>query len=272
MFKQLVTLSILFVMLLTGAFSATAATPTVEINGGEITNGRTLVPLRTIFEELGATVKWEHTNKTVTATKGSTTVFLKIGSTTTKVNGSTVTIDVPAKITNGRTLVPLRFVSESLGATVTWDGQVATIATAEKIITVKPTNAKQPSPVEGLSDFEAKVVELTNAERKKHGLAELNADLPLSKVALEKSRDMKVNGYFSHTSPTYGSPFTMMKDFGIDYTAAGENIAMGHRSAEEVVQAWMDSEGHRANILNEAFTHIGVGESSYYWTQMFIRK
>ncbi|MDF2592072.1 MAG: sporulation protein, partial [Clostridia bacterium] len=77
-----------------------------------------------------------------------------------------------------------------------------------------------------------------------------------------------------HTSPTYGSPFDMMKQFGITYKTAGENIAMGQRTPEEVVKAWMNSPGHRANILKSSFTHIGVGyvANGSYWTQMFIGK
>ncbi len=80
---------------------------------------------------------------------------------------------------------------------------------------------------------------------------------------------MKNKNYFDHTSPTYGSPFDMMKSFGISYKAAGENIAMGQKTPEQVVQAWMDSPGHRANIMNSSFTHIGVGyvASGNYWTQ-----
>ncbi|WP_188455182.1 CAP domain-containing protein [Virgibacillus oceani] len=125
-----------------------------------------------------------------------------------------------------------------------------------------------------LNQFEQQVVELTNQEREKQGLEPLQIDEELSKVAREKSRDMQANGYFAHNSPTYGSPFDMMKQFGIDYRTAGENIAKGQRSPEEVVNAWMNSEGHRANILNPEFTHIGVGyvESGNYWTQQFIGK
>ena len=96
----------------------------------------------------------------------------------------------------------------------------------------------------------------------------------LSKVARTKSEDMKNKNYFDHNSPTYGSPFDMMKSFGISYTSAGENIAMGQKTPEQVVQAWMDSPGHRANIMNSSFTQIGVGyvASGNYWTQMFIGK
>ena len=85
---------------------------------------------------------------------------------------------------------------------------------------------------------------------------------------------MQTKNYFSHTSPTYGSPFDMMKAYGISYKSAGENIAMGQRSPEEVVQAWMNSQGHRENIMNANFTHIGVGHvtTGNYWTQMFIGK
>jgi uncharacterized YkwD family protein len=125
-----------------------------------------------------------------------------------------------------------------------------------------------------LSQFEKQVVDLTNQERAKNGLPALKMDAELSKVAREKSNDMKAKNYFSHTSPTYGSPFDMMKQFGVDYRAAGENIAMGQRSPEEVVNAWMNSEGHRKNILSSNFTHIGVGHNAdgNYWTQMFISK
>ncbi|MFT4415839.1 CAP domain-containing protein [Fredinandcohnia humi] len=144
---------------------------------------------------------------------------------------------------------------------------------------VQQQPVQEPSQVEtqpvahSLSEFEQRVVTLTNNERAKYGLAPLQVDEKLSEVARTKSADMKQNGYFSHTSPTYGSPFNMMKTFGIQYRAAGENIAKGQRSPEEVVNAWMNSEGHRKNILSSSFTHIGVGHvEGNYWTQMFIGK
>lgn len=137
-----------------------------------------------------------------------------------------------------------------------------------------PAENKTEQTASAVSEFEKKVVELTNAERAKQGLAPLELDEELSKVAKEKSNDMKKNNYFAHNSPTYGSPFDMMKQFGVEYRTAGENIAMGQKSPEEVVNAWMNSEGHRANIMNGEFTHIGVGhvEEGNYWTQMFIGK
>ncbi|MGZ7148466.1 CAP domain-containing protein [Bacillus sp. BC08] len=138
----------------------------------------------------------------------------------------------------------------------------------------KPAEQKPAEEAKSLSEFEQRVVELTNAERARQGLPALKIDTELSKVARVKSEDMQKNNYFDHNSPTYGSPFDMMKKFGISYTSAGENIAQGQRTPEEVVQAWMNSAGHRANILNNGFTHIGVGyvESGNYWTQQFITK
>ena len=120
--------------------------------------------------------------------------------------------------------------------------------------------------------YEQEVVRLVNVERNKQGLKSLTGDWQLSRVARYKSQDMKDKGYFSHTSPTYGSPFEMMKSFGISYRTAGENIAKGQRTPAEVVKAWMNSSGHRANILNRSFTKIGVGyvKDGNYWTQMFI--
>ncbi|WP_203362773.1 CAP domain-containing protein [Bacillus sp. REN10] len=128
-----------------------------------------------------------------------------------------------------------------------------------------------------VKNFEQEVIRLTNVERQKNGLAPLATDWQLSRVARYKSTDMANKNYFSHTSPTYGSPFQMMKAFGISYRAAGENIAAGQQTPQAVVNAWMNSSGHRANILSSSFTHIGVGyykggSQGVYWTQMFISK
>ena len=89
------------------------------------------------------------------------------------------------------------------------------------------------------------------------------------KLARLKSEDMKNNNYFDHTSPTYGSPFEMMQQFGISYGTAGENISKGKKTAEEVMSSWMNSPGHRANILSQNYKYIGVGLLGDLWTQMF---
>ncbi|HHX72468.1 MAG TPA: secretion protein [Clostridiales bacterium] len=137
--------------------------------------------------------------------------------------------------------------------------------------TTKPSTTTPTTPPTNLS-YEEQVVVLVNKERAARGLAPLTLSSKLSDVARAKSEDMRKNKYFAHESPTYGSPFDMMKQFGISYRTAGENIAMGYRTPEAVVQGWMNSPGHRANILNKSFTTIGVGyvADGHYWTQMFI--
>ncbi|MGA9288392.1 MAG: CAP domain-containing protein [Anaerobacillus sp.] len=136
------------------------------------------------------------------------------------------------------------------------------------------SNKRDTQQESGLSEFEQQVVNLTNEERAKAGLPALEVDTELSKVAQAKSEDMRDNNYFAHNSPTNGSPFDMMNQFGIKYQSAGENIAKGQQTPEEVVNAWMNSEGHRKNIMNDSFTHIGVGyvEEGNIWTQQFIGK
>ena len=128
-----------------------------------------------------------------------------------------------------------------------------------------------PTLPESVTAYETEVVRLVNDVRKANGLKPLLQDWQLSRVARYKSQDMRDLGYFSHPSPTYGSPFNMMKSFGISYKTAGENIAKGYSTPKAVVDAWMNSSGHRANILNPSYTHIGVGfvASGNYWTQMF---
>ncbi|MGF9699224.1 MULTISPECIES: CAP domain-containing protein [Paenibacillus] len=133
-------------------------------------------------------------------------------------------------------------------------------------------NTSNNSNESAQSDFAAQVVKLVNAERSKAGLSALASDSLLDKVALAKAKDMSNNNYFDHQSPTYGSPFDMMKQFGVTYSYAGENIAKGQKTPQEVVTAWMNSEGHRANILSKNFTKIGVGYFNGYWAQEFIGK
>ena len=123
---------------------------------------------------------------------------------------------------------------------------------------------------------EQKLLELINAERTKNGLSALAFDEELQRVAKIKAQDLVDNNYFSHNSPTYGSPFQMMQSFGISYKAAGENIA-GNSSLEGAVTAWMNSEGHKENILSNAYNYTGIGivDSPKYGkilVQMFIGK
>ena len=136
-------------------------------------------------------------------------------------------------------------------------------------------NNNSGSTSESFSAYQKEVVDLVNIERAKAGLNPLTLDSSISNVATKKSQDMIDDNYFSHNSPTYGSPFDMLKKFGISYKTAGENIAMGQKTPKEVVNAWMNSEGHRKNIMNPNFSKIGVGVAqksggSIYWTQIFV--
>jgi len=153
---------------------------------------------------------------------------------------------------------------------------VPTTPTKPTTPSTKPStpSTSTPSTSSALNAYENKVFELTNVERSKNGLKPFTLNVELSKVARLKSQDMTDKNYFDHNSPTYGSPFDMMKHFGISYNYAAENIAKGQRTPEEVVTAWMNSAGHRANILNPNLTQIGVGYDSRAntWTQQFIGK
>lgn len=127
-----------------------------------------------------------------------------------------------------------------------------------------------------LTDDEQETFKLINEQRIAAGLPALKMDYELQNVARTKAQDMVDKNYFSHTSPTYGSPFDMMKSFGITYKTAGENIA-GNSSNNGAVNAWMNSEGHKANILNSNYNYTGIGivNSSKYgkiYVQMFIGK
>ncbi|PKM49547.1 MAG: serine protease [Firmicutes bacterium HGW-Firmicutes-7] len=127
-----------------------------------------------------------------------------------------------------------------------------------------------------LSAAEQEMVTLVNQARSQNNLPALKVDTALANVARTKAKDMIDNNYFSHNSPTYGSPFDMMKSFSIRYIKAGENIA-GNQTVQAAHDALMNSPGHRANILSQDYTHIGIGivEGGNYgnmFTQMFISK
>ena len=126
----------------------------------------------------------------------------------------------------------------------------------------------------GRSRFAAEVVSLTNAHRASHGLRPLADDPRLTAAAQAYSEDMAVRRFYSHTSPEGTQPWDRARAAGSTHLGIGENIACGQRSPAEVVQGWMDSPGHRANILKPDFTHIGVGfqgggTAGTYWTQLF---
>ncbi|MFC4355200.1 CAP domain-containing protein [Chryseomicrobium palamuruense] len=128
-----------------------------------------------------------------------------------------------------------------------------------------------------LSTYEQQLLNLVNKEREAEGLQPLQYDSKVAKVAQLKAQDLLTNNYFEHESPTYGSPSEMLTQFDVSWTASGENIAAGQRSVEEVHEGWMNSPGHRENILQEIYTHVGFGftegggDYGTYWVQLFTR-
>ncbi len=132
------------------------------------------------------------------------------------------------------------------------------------------------TPSSTLTSDELEVFNLINQQRANNGLPALKIDSEVQRVARIKAQDMVDNNYFSHNSPTYGTPFNMLKSFGVSYKSAGENIA-GNSSNSSAVTAWMNSSGHRANILNSSYNYTGIAvvNGSKYgkiYVQMFIGK
>ncbi|MUT67579.1 CAP domain-containing protein [Paenibacillus sp. NEAU-GSW1] len=200
------------------------------------------------------------TTKPSTGT-GTTTKPSTGTGTTTKPSTGTGTTTKPSTGT-GTTTKP------STGTGTTTKPSTGT-GTTTKPSTGTGNNSNTNSGTVSQSEFQKQVVTLVNQERAKAGLAALATDALLTKVATAKAKDMDDNNYFSHTSPTYGSPFDMMKQFGVTYSYAGENIASGQKTPQEVMNAWMNSSGHRANILSANFKKIGVGYVNGKWVQEF---
>lgn len=299
LFRAKLSITLLIVCLLGGtlfSFEQVSANGAVQVyvDGKEVhfsdvqpivKDGRTLVPVRAIVDAMGAKTSWNGSQQraeiSLNHRKAHFILNLPYVQKYQTANQATYShileIDTPAQLVQNRTMVPLRAVGEALGYRVGWDARTQT-ATYQK---GNPTTTfKQYGVVGDISKLQQKELEVffqTNQEREAQGAKALSLHVNLSAVAQEKSRDMHNQQYFDHTSPTYGSPFDMMRAFGISFQAAGENIAAGYRTSGDVMTGWMNSEGHRKNILSSNFSYIGVGyhhgQSGYnhYWTQMFMR-
>lgn len=146
--------------------------------------------------------------------------------------------------------------------------------TATPVSTAKPTTAPASSSEAAM---EEEVLRLVNEERAKQGLGALKRASDLDSLARAHSADMIKRNFFDHTNPDGQSPFDRMRAAGISYRAAAENIASGQTSAQSVMNAWMNSSGHRKNILNSSYTEIGIGAvkssaGKIYWTQEFVKR
>lgn len=242
---------------------------------------RVMVPIRAITESIGAEVSWNNQLKQGVFKKGSTE--LKLGLSTqyiqlTKAGQAQIQkIDIPTQLIGERIYVPLRVIGEAFNYEVTWHEASRRVSFKSNGQTYQTFQAY---PLIGeiiqLNTQELDVFWLSNQHRLRQGLKPFGLHVPLSLVARDKSIDMQRNNYFDHTSPVYGSPFDMMRQYNITFRSAGENIAAGYSSSSRVVEGWMNSEGHRANILG-SFHYLGVGYHysatggyKHYWTQMFL--
>ena len=136
------------------------------------------------------------------------------------------------------------------------------------------SNSNSGSQDSTASSYASQVADIVNQERAANGLSSLSYDSSLARLAQLKAEDMAKNNYFSHQSPTYGSAFDMMKTYGVSYRSAGENIARGQKTPSAVMDSWMNSSGHKANILSSSYSAIGVGSAvdssgRACWVQMF---
>nr|WP_230190699.1 CAP domain-containing protein [Paenibacillus sp. CECT 9249] len=154
-------------------------------------------------------------------------------------------------------------------STLTQTSSISTVDAGKTPMTAKQIPNVPSQPAANPTGFAQQVLDLVNRERTNAGLKSLSMNASLSGVAMAKAQDMYNNNYFDHQSPTYGSPFDMMKKFGISYNSAGENIAKGQTSPTEVMNQWMSSPDHRANILNGNYTQIGIAYYNGQWVQEF---
>ncbi len=224
-----------------------------------VQNDRTLVPLRAISEALKCNVKWDADNFAVIIIGG---INAKPSALPTAVPTATPTQAPSAEPTAVPTQEPTATPAQTPSAE----------PTAELLATPSPTTAPA-----GERAMEQEVLKLVNQARAENGLNPLSWADDLADIARAHSADMIERGFFSHTNPDGQSPFDRIKNNGISYRAAAENIAYGQPDAEAVMNSWMNSAGHRANILNENLKEIGIGavkdsNGTVYWTQVFVTR
>ena len=226
-----------------------------------IVNDYTLVPFRGIFEGLGMVVQWVPDEQRVTAQIDSKSITLFIDTPEMVVDGYRKQIPTAPIIYNNRTMVPLRAISEAIGGQVDWDGNTRTVR-----ITADVTD---------LRDWEKRVLELTNSIRVENGLNELEWDDELVDIIRKHCEDMMNRDFMGHTTPDGIGSYDRLKASGYPFFSYGENVAAGQISPEAVVNAWMNSESHKVNILKPEVTKLGVGcvlggRYGIYWGQLMV--
>ena len=287
-------------MYINGEAVALGNTPFIE-------NGRILVPLRAISEALDCKVSWDAVSCSVVIICGGTVSPTYAPTAAPTQNPDTLPTAQPTEIpspdttpiptsepaptdtptaaptltpTAAPTLTPTAAPTAAPTSTPTAAPTTAPTSTPTAAPTSTPTAVPTTAPTQapsGLSAMEQEVFALVNSERAKNGLSALSWADDVAAVARAHSSDMINRGFFSHTNPDDESPFDRLKNNGISYTTAAVNIAYGQKTPADVINAWMNSSGHRANILNKNVTELGVGavknnNGTIYWTQVFVAR
>ena len=291
-------------MYINGEAVALGNTPFIE-------NGRILVPLRAISEALDCKVNWDAVTCSVVIICGGTISPTYAPTATPTQNPDTLPTAQPTEIpspdttpiptsvptptdtptsapTHAPTVTPTAAPTVTPTSTPTAAPTLTPTATPTAAPTLTPTVTPTAAPTltptaaptqapSGLSAMEQEVFALVNSERAKNGLSALSWADDIAAVARAHSSDMINRGFFSHTNPDGESPFDRLKNNGISYRTAAENIAYGQKTPADVMNAWMNSSGHRANILNKNVTELGVGavknnNGTIYWTQVFVAR
>lgn len=262
-----------------------------------------MIPLRFVSVGLGideSNIQYEPFKKEITINYNGKIAKFIVGTDKLIINGEEFSMlinnlhSVYTEIKDGSTFIPLRSLEAAFGIKIDWEPNTKTAILKNEKVNNDTENSNLNIPVEETIEsqnsnyieelknddytqeeiriIEEEVVKLVNDERAKQGLQPLEIYEDLMSTARKKSQDMFDNNYFDHTSPTLGSFGDLIKSSNINFNWAwiGENIAMGQKDAQEVVDSWMNSEGHRANILKPDAKYIGVGFVAPYWTQQFM--
>jgi len=258
-----------------------------EGQGPTIVDGRTLVPVRGVFEQLGFDVDWEQVTLTATLTDSNYEVIITIGSGTFTTNGQTHPLDVPAQIIDGRTLLPIRAVLESVGYDVGWAQATSTVVvtslgstepagTPPPVMTIpnrRLTDGERQAWIDnyfalgGPSAFELEIVELVNVVRAQNGLSQVAIDDTLMLAArfyAQTMYDLNTGlghnmGPYAVAGDTHGASRAVAEAFGGRLLWNGGNAGMGHATVQGQMNAWMASAGHERFILSAEHRYIGVG-------------
>ena len=256
-----------------------------EGQGPVLVEGRTLVPIRGVFEVLGFDVTWNNATQQATLIGAEAVIVVTVDSRTFTTNGISHSLDVPAQVIGGRTMLPIRAVLESVGYYFGWDGTTSTVLISSvplpplPSLPPAPAPNPQPAPTPGAinpAEFERRVFELTNEERVRYGLTPFIWNDTLANLSRAHSIDLAVNNIMGHIGSDGSHPGERTDRAGITWSYLAENVAAGRSDPATVVAGWMNLPGHRANILNPNLTHLGVGfyqlegsQFRYYSTQKF---